>query len=75
MHRSDGHCVLVRLRYNFHLCPTPGQRVAPAKAFGCARRLDEVSAAVRAARRDRDRVAQRSLVPHDLLLLAKPRLT
>jgi len=27
----------VQLRYNFRLYPTPGQRVALAKAFGCAR--------------------------------------
>ncbi|KWX02499.1 transposase [Carbonactinospora thermoautotrophica] len=27
----------MRLRYNFRLYPTPGQRVALAKAFGCAR--------------------------------------
>ncbi|MEU8195565.1 helix-turn-helix domain-containing protein [Microbispora amethystogenes] len=25
------------LRYNFRLYPTPGQRAAPARAFGCAR--------------------------------------
>jgi IS605 OrfB family transposase len=29
--------VFVRLRYNYRLYPTPGQRIALAKAFGCAR--------------------------------------
>ncbi|XVQ83582.1 RNA-guided endonuclease InsQ/TnpB family protein [Microbispora siamensis] len=27
----------MQLRYNFRLCPTPGQRAALARAFGCAR--------------------------------------
>src|SRR5262245_26441945 len=27
----------MRLRYNYRLYPTPGQRMALAKAFGCAR--------------------------------------
>ena len=27
----------VQLRYNFRIYPTPGQRMALAKAFGCAR--------------------------------------
>jgi putative transposase len=29
--------VFVRLRYNYRLYPTPGQRIALARAFGCAR--------------------------------------
>ncbi|MGW3037566.1 helix-turn-helix domain-containing protein, partial [Streptomyces sp. NPDC001178] len=28
---------IVQLRYAFRLDPTPGQRIAPARAFGCAR--------------------------------------
>ncbi len=28
---------MVRLRYNYRLCPTPGQRQALARTFGCAR--------------------------------------
>ena len=28
---------MVQLRYNFRLYPTPGQRSALARAFGCAR--------------------------------------
>jgi len=27
----------VQLRYNYRLCPTPGQQQALARAFGCAR--------------------------------------
>jgi putative transposase len=27
----------VQLRYNYRLYPSPGQRAAPARAFGCAR--------------------------------------
>jgi putative transposase len=32
-----GHAGWVRLRYNYRLYPSPGQRIALAKAFGCAR--------------------------------------
>jgi IS605 OrfB family transposase len=32
-----GRLIVVRLRYNYRLYPTPGQRMALAKAFGCAR--------------------------------------
>ncbi|MFI1918565.1 helix-turn-helix domain-containing protein [Nocardia sp. NPDC020380] len=27
----------MQLRYNFRICPTPGQEIALARAFGCAR--------------------------------------
>src|SRR5699024_10920725 len=27
----------MQLRYNFRVCPTPGQRIALARVFGCAR--------------------------------------
>ncbi|MCX0275565.1 transposase [Nocardia zapadnayensis] len=27
----------MQLRYNYRVCPTPGQQVLPARAFGCAR--------------------------------------
>jgi putative transposase len=27
----------MQLRYNFRVCPTPGQQIALARAFGCAR--------------------------------------
>jgi putative transposase len=32
-----GHAELGQLRYNYRLYPTPGQRAALARAFGCAR--------------------------------------
>ncbi|WP_407940647.1 helix-turn-helix domain-containing protein [Nonomuraea montanisoli] len=34
LHRKDE---LVRLRHSFRLDPTPSRRIAPARAFGCAR--------------------------------------
>jgi IS605 OrfB family transposase len=37
IHRSDGTLFTVQLRYSFRIYPTPGQRVALAQAFGCAR--------------------------------------
>jgi len=36
-HRPNARMISVQLRYNFRLYPTPGQRQALAKAFGCAR--------------------------------------
>ncbi len=42
--------IVVRLRYTYRLYPTPGQRVALAKAFGCARVVfNDALAARRAA--------------------------
>ena len=35
--RPNGVIVVVRLRYNFRVYPEPGQRMALARAFGCAR--------------------------------------
>ena len=31
------YILVVQLRYNYRLYPTPGQRAALARAFGCAR--------------------------------------
>ena len=39
----------MRLRYTFRLDPTPGQRIALARAFGCARVV--FNDALRVARR------------------------
>ena len=35
--RKKKYSVTVQLRYNYRLYPTPGQRIALARAFGCAR--------------------------------------
>ncbi|MFS8096008.1 helix-turn-helix domain-containing protein [Lentzea alba] len=35
----------MQLRYNFRVCPTPGQRDALARAFGCAREAHQEGAA------------------------------
>ncbi|HEX5810645.1 MAG TPA: helix-turn-helix domain-containing protein, partial [Pseudonocardia sp.] len=41
----------MQLRYAYRLTPTPGQRIALAKAFGCARLVfNDAIAARRAAR-------------------------
>ena len=42
----------VQLRYNFRLDPTPGQRIALAKAFGCARWVYNAALAVRKSSRE-----------------------
>jgi putative transposase len=34
---SNKYSVFVQLRYSYRLCPSPGQRQALARAFGCAR--------------------------------------
>ena len=37
VNRQITYAVSVQLRYSFRLYPTPGQRIALARAFGCAR--------------------------------------
>ena len=37
VNRKSAYAGPVQLRYSFRLYPTPGQRIALAKAFGCAR--------------------------------------
>jgi hypothetical protein len=37
VNRKARYAVFVQLRYNYRLYPTPGQRIALLRAFGCAR--------------------------------------
>src|ERR671924_30558 len=48
------HVDRVQLRYAYRLDPTPGQRIALAKAFGCARVVFNDAVAARRAARERD---------------------
>jgi putative transposase len=34
---SNKYSIVMQLRYNYRLCPSPGQQRALARAFGCAR--------------------------------------